>query len=240
MGPLLRDLTKKRQGAPLQRGARFQRGGEFPLRSGSGGRVPSLLPRGISRGYPGRTSWPNSTEGARVSFGKNLRQLRAGCLPLSAPFRRGAARAGRSSLSISPGFGTHLLRRPHEHCRGGDGKRAVGERPGGGHCGGRGGGLIQNPGSLEGILQGILGGVTDMGKSRDFRKVTFTLEGTAKNPAMKNLKMDRPQSTPGTPAIAIPETPQPGISPSLPPRHLKAWRRRLRKNLPRRFFKLFE
>lgn len=101
-------------------------------------------------------------------------------------------------------------------------------------------GLIQNPGSLEGLLQGVLGGVSDFGKSRDFRKVTFTLEGTAKDPKMKNLRMEQaPTPTPGSPVIAIPETPQPGTPPTPTPEP-KSLEDQLKEELTKEILKIFE
>ncbi len=102
-------------------------------------------------------------------------------------------------------------------------------------------GLIQNPGSLEGLLQGVLGGAMDLGKSRDFRKVTFTVEGTAKDPKMKNLRMEQAATpTPGSPVMAIPETmSQPGASPT-PTQAPQSVEDALKEELKKELFKLFE
>ncbi|HPQ36015.1 MAG TPA: hypothetical protein PLW97_00015 [Synergistaceae bacterium] len=101
-------------------------------------------------------------------------------------------------------------------------------------------GLIQNPGSLEGLLQGVVGGAMDLGKSRDFRKVTFTLEGTAKKPEMRNLQMEQaPAPSPESPVIAVPETPQTGTSPTPTPEP-QSVEDVIKEELKKEIFKLFE
>nr|HOO63267.1 hypothetical protein [Synergistaceae bacterium] len=83
-------------------------------------------------------------------------------------------------------------------------------------------------------------GAMDLGKSRDFRKVTFTLEGTAKKPEMRNLQMEQaPAPSPESPVIAVPETPQTGTSPTPTPEP-QSVEDVIKEELKKEIFKLFE
>jgi hypothetical protein len=237
MGPLLRDLTRSDKGLHCNGVLDFKGAGNF-LSGAVRGEGSFATSKGHLTGVPWADLMAKLHGGRRVSFEK-----------ISGSYELDAYRFLLRSGEVQPEPGDPLyqsLRASGPISYEGPMNIAVEgmvnvqlvNALAGGTAGGV-AGLIQNPGSLEGILQGVLGGVTDMGKSRDFRKVTFTLEGTAKNPVMKNLKMDRPQPTPGTPVIAIPETPQPGTPPS-PTQAPQSLEEKVKEELTKEILKLFE